>query len=78
MRTTFAWEWEELDGSTIRIRVIGGWLVRHVVESGRGIAESMVFIADKDHEWKIKKPSPPSSSPNESVSKQWKTEPEAA
>ena len=51
-----AFEWEPLDGGTWRVKVIGGWIIRSVSTFEMTIAESMVFIADRDHEWKITEP----------------------
>ena len=49
MRKKFHFEWEELDEETERAKVIGGWIVFHNFSDG----ESMVFVADIDHEWQI-------------------------
>lgn len=67
----FEWEKiseEKEDGvfwfATYRAKVIGGWLVRtfDLTKQHRGLdpalstSESTVFIADRMHEWQIKKP----------------------
>ncbi len=58
-------EWQEIfcnaDDSerTLRAKVIGGWLVKHLTwspESHHGtipVATTMVFVADADHMWKV-------------------------
>jgi hypothetical protein len=64
MRKKIEWEWEKLDDSTWRVKVIGGWLVLHVNQiivtdaKKREIEqrESMVFISDRDHEWTVVAP----------------------
>lgn len=60
MRKKIEWQWEELDESTWRAKVIGGWAlkVRMFIEGKRGVvmSESMVFIADRDHEWYVVPP----------------------
>ena len=57
MRKRIEWKWEDLDNSSRRIKVIGGWIVQTKIfeESKRGvmISESSVFVADRDHEWEI-------------------------
>lgn len=65
MRKRIEWQWEILDEKTARAKVIGGWIVLHVQqvflqgEIGKKAdvkivnSESMVFIADRDHEWNI-------------------------
>ena len=47
--------------NTYRAKVIGGWLVNNntytdVINKGneRSLSESMVFVPDPNHEWKIK------------------------
>lgn len=51
------WKWEQLDESTWRARVIGGWClkVRMFIEGKRGVimSESMTYIPDRDHLWTI-------------------------
>ena len=42
--------------STVRMKVVGGWLVRTVVdnlpdESDGAVAVAMTFVPDPDHEW---------------------------
>lgn len=60
-------EWEIIfkshnnDGGckTYRTKVIGGWLVQNWTYSSankdgsRPISESMVFVSDQNHEWKV-------------------------
>jgi hypothetical protein len=53
----YPWAWEILDDTTSRAKVIGGWLVHHTICDGSSKpltrSESMVFLADRDHEWCI-------------------------
>lgn len=60
MRKKIEWEWEKLDESTYRAKVIGGWLVKtHNSAEGKhnwAISETVTFIPDRDHEWTISKP----------------------
>lgn len=57
-------EWEKISGEnepwTLRAKVFGGWIVHTSNESyGQSecsLSESMVFIPDPNHEWKIEKP----------------------
>lgn len=55
------WKWEQLDQNTARVKVIGGWIVKHekhaLAKKGNSesilCSESSVFIADKYNEWRI-------------------------
>ena len=83
MRTNIEWEWELLDdfnhSKTARIKVIGGWILNHSFHHPKGeITESMVFIEDKDHMWKIKPKTEKTPPANQAVSEGWKTDSEAA
>lgn len=49
MRKKMQWEWEVLDETTSRAKVIGGWIIR----SRGSKTESMVFVMDRDHEHTI-------------------------
>lgn len=56
-----AWNWEYLEEGIItgtrRAKVIGGWVVHTFAHADKKrIAEAMVFIPDRDHEWTIVKP----------------------
>lgn len=57
MRKRIEWEWEKLDEGTFRAKVIGGWILHRsrVLEAKNSLSgsESMIFIADRDHEWHI-------------------------
>lgn len=48
-------EWEKLDESTRRAKVIGGWIVQCKIfeEGSKGvmISESSVFVPDAHHKW---------------------------
>lgn len=46
-------KWEKIVEDTYRVKVIGGWIVMTDGFKYRG-SECMVFIKDKNHEWKIK------------------------
>jgi|GEM_PF-1902837 hypothetical protein len=52
MRKKLPWQPEELDTETMRVKVIGGWLVCIANECGL----TSTFIADPNHEWTIKPP----------------------
>lgn len=56
MRKKMQWNWEMLDPQTARAQVIGGWIVNHNFTKNKVQCESMVFIADRDHEWIIVAP----------------------
>lgn len=63
MQINLEWNWDILENNpathTKRARVIGGWLVHHSTVSTKGlISESMVFVADRDHQWNIRQPLP--------------------
>lgn len=47
--------WETVENDTSRGEVAGGWLVRVRWATFRSDAESMVFVPDPDHEWRIEK-----------------------
>jgi len=67
------WEWESLDECTKRARVIGGWLILRLgatdIEKNKRVQfrESIVFLADRDHEWQIIKPVNPDQPPSEKL-----------
>lgn len=50
--------WEELENtqSTMRLKVIGGWVVKsiHIVGGQDSCGVGMVFVPDPNHEWVIK------------------------
>ncbi|NTU49532.1 MAG: hypothetical protein HGA87_01315 [Desulfobulbaceae bacterium] len=56
-------KWEDITKTTSRMKVIGGWIVLHksrrdIEQTYAGIiatsiSESMVFIPDPNHEWRI-------------------------
>lgn len=51
-------EWERLDDECDRARVFGGWVLRSQdVDdcNSEYTVQSMVFIPDEKHEWKITK-----------------------
>lgn len=68
MRKRIEWQWERLDDNTLRAKVIGGWIVRCIggllkaevvsVKEAKSLSmsESMIFVADRDHEWNILPP----------------------
>jgi hypothetical protein len=57
MRKRIEWNWEHLDETTSRIKVIGGWLVRTVLNHQKhGVGVGLAFVADRDHEWNILPP----------------------
>ena len=48
-------KWEDISGLTSRAKVFGGWIV-HKGSLDRVLktqSESMVFVPDAKHEWKI-------------------------
>ncbi len=54
MRKKIEWVWEKLDETTSRAKVIGGWIIHHIMITQKGnTSESMVFISDRDHEWMV-------------------------
>jgi len=56
MRKNIPWERESLDDYTWRVAVVGGWIVYQIIYAELGCGLTSTFIADRDHEWKIKKP----------------------
>ena len=56
-------EWDDIKNlpscDTYRAKVFGGWLVNNVTKymdargSSAGQSESMVFVPDPDHQWKV-------------------------
>lgn len=66
MRKKLEWQWEEIFNfhqpslgttQTARAKVMGGWVVRNTMVSVKGhMCESMVFVADRDHEWFVTQP----------------------
>jgi hypothetical protein len=61
MRKKIEWQWELIEESpsrnmqTLRAKVIGGWVLKTIVAELKLklLTSSMVFIADRDHEWHI-------------------------
>ena len=47
--------WEQLDETTSRLKVIGGWMVVH----GSNKMLTSIYVPDKDHEWYPLKPTSP-------------------
>ena len=43
-------EWEALDGQTMRVHTAGGWLVRCHSRSG---SVGMTFVPDANHDWEV-------------------------
>lgn len=64
MRKKIEWQSEVLERldegrmQIVRYKTIGGWIVRSVTSDLKLkiLSESMIFIADRDHEWHIVKP----------------------
>ena len=56
MKISESWEDLEQTQSTMRLKVIGGWIVRsfHVVGDQESSCVGMVFVPDQNHEWEIK------------------------
>lgn len=54
------WNFEELhrndNDSALRVKVIGGWIVLHHSWLNGAMSESMTFVPDIDHQWKITEP----------------------
>lgn len=67
MQTSFdGLEWETIDNNHQRAKVIGGWIVKSIVDvihnvpdrgmiDGRDWREAMCFVPDQMHYWKVKK-----------------------
>jgi hypothetical protein len=45
------WEWEMIDPTTSRVKVIGGWLIKSGVITKNSAAVDLLFIVDQHHEW---------------------------
>lgn len=56
MRMSLPWKWEQLDKSTHRAKIPGGWLV--FCENGSGSSIALTEIKDQNHEWKIEEEKP--------------------
>ena len=51
---TNPFEWEMIDGTTTaRAMVFGGWLVLNERYAISGCSQSMVFVPDPSHEWRV-------------------------
>lgn len=48
--------WEDLDRTeaTIRLKVFGGWIVQATARIDDHISNSLCFVPDPRHEWKLK------------------------
>jgi hypothetical protein len=55
MSLSMKFEWERLDVNTCRAKVIGGWIIHSVGGDDVTQSESMVFIPDQNHKWRIEK-----------------------
>ena len=69
MAKKIVWCWEVLDQYTVRTKVFGGWLVSNQVEKKGNISNSLIFLADRDHEWLPIKPITEEKPPINSVAK---------
>lgn len=50
-------EWQKLDETTRRAKVIGGWIVHCCdIFQNTGISEALVFVPDADHLWEVTLP----------------------
>jgi hypothetical protein len=47
----FSREWEEIDDTTERLRVLGGWIVRSSIDCKSGVSISQVYIPDPNYGW---------------------------
>lgn len=45
------WEWEQIDESTRRTKVMGGWLIQTTVTTKNSCAINTMFLVDQHHEW---------------------------
>ena len=58
MRQKIDWNWERLDNSTWRAKILGGWLVKSEFTNNKSASVSIAFVPDRDHGWMINKPKP--------------------
>ena len=58
MRRKIPHELEQMDESTWRYKVYGGWIVKTIHKEGKLCAISTVFILDREHEWHIQREAP--------------------
>jgi hypothetical protein len=51
-------KWEQMDVSTWRAKVLGGWIVKTLDFDSKLklLSTSLVFLQDRDHEWHVLKP----------------------
>jgi hypothetical protein len=49
MAKKIVWEWEQIDESTARVKVMGGWWVIKINKKSSSVAS--IFIADNDWQW---------------------------
>lgn len=52
MRTILPFKWEKIEIDAWRAKVVGGWVLQTINNQ----SESMVFIPDPNHEWRIEPP----------------------
>lgn len=45
------WEWEQIDESTRRTKVMGGWLIQTTITTKNSCATNTMFLSDQHHEW---------------------------
>jgi hypothetical protein len=57
MRIPFKWEMLDINENknirTARSKVYGGWLINSCIDKQDTCCESMIFIPDPEHQWKI-------------------------
>lgn len=52
-RKVFPRVWNQLDESTWRLEVFGGWVLFSSFPDSDNPSDCMCFIPDREHEWKV-------------------------
>ena len=51
MSKKIVWDWENIDDTTSRVKVMGGWMIRSVIPMKGHTAVSTMFLHDTDWQW---------------------------
>jgi len=49
------WELLSWQGTSHRLKVPNGWIVRSIKENANHTSVDQIFVEDKNHEWRINK-----------------------
>jgi|HubBroStandDraft_5_1064220.scaffolds.fasta_scaffold20468_3 hypothetical protein len=56
MAKKIVWNWEQIDESTKRVKVMGGWLIHTTVTTKNSCATNTIYLHDQDWQWQPVEP----------------------